>query len=55
MKQQMTVGDYHMLNTYRKELEIFYSQMRKSLTVVKRYAIVYEINSLRKHLGMNKF
>ena len=55
MKQQMTVSDYHMLNTYRKELEIFYNEIRKTLTVVKRHAIVYEINSVRKHLGMNKF
>ena len=55
MKQQMTVSDYYMINTYRKELEIFYSQMRKSLTIPKLYAMVDEINSVRKHLGMNKF
>ena len=54
-KKSMTVNDYNIIDSYRKQLEIFLDSKHRQLTTKKVIVLSSEINRLRKHLGMNKY
>jgi hypothetical protein len=51
----MTVNDYNIIDSFRKNLEIFLEAKHKQLTTKKVSNIYSEINRLRTHLNMTKY
>ena len=54
-KRSMTVNDYNIIDSFRKNLEIFLEAKHKQLTTKKVMVFSSEINRLRTHLGMTKY
>ena len=54
-KKNMTVNDYNIIDSFRKQLEIFLESKHRQLTTKKVSNIASEINRLRKHLDMGKY
>lgn len=54
-KRSMTVNDYNIIDSFRKNLETFLESKHKQLTTKKVSSISSEINRLRTHLNMTKY